>query len=382
MQLSAKVSPSQALSPDIDFPYAHGIHSLVFSSTDCVYAWPELNTRVNINQPFTEPIGFDLERIFNNTEYGSTSIGNSRKPSQTYTLLLNNPSVVAGLHSIWTNSGLPIVMRRADQKHLDYDYDSLDGKLNIALPASRQSRLSGIYYLLSDRWTDHNLFHWTYDSIARLRIFFKLREYHPEIRLLCIGSHNLSFHKEWLDLLSLTDSVVTVEGNNSYQVDQLLCTPRVGLNSPVNIGKHLQWLLWQAGLELPLELCRRKDIFINRRTPAVRSLLNCDEISKIARSHGFVQIFLEDYSVINKLILAQSCNRLIGISGSGMSLLSFMHEGSTVLEITHDKLDCPAHLIHSMAMNHNYGYCMGRCVGNERIDLDPDIFSRSISLMP
>ncbi len=382
MRKLLKFKSDQILTPDIDFPYVADPEGLFSPGYDCVYAWPEDSIQLNISRPYTDKAGFDMERMLKRTDYGLQGLELTKKPSHTYTLSLRNSLIASCVHAVWTSAGVPLVMRRADQKKLDYDYSAIDDSHNIAMPNAPFEYLEGSYYLLSDRWTGHNLYHWTYDAVARLKVYFELKKHAPKLRLLCIGEHSLSFHTEWLELLDISDQVVRVSEHVDYQIDQLIITPRVGLSAPVNIGRHLNELLCRAGLQLPDDLVNRKNIFINRRPGTVRSLLKSDTISACLRNQGFIEVFLEDFTIIEKLILAQSCKRLVGMSGSGMFVLSFMRERSSVLEITHNKADCPAHLVHSMCMNHNYGFCMGEYRGNEQIDLDPDTLDMCLSLMP
>ena len=370
-----------AITPDIDFPFATNAFNLFANSYDCCYIWPEFFHHLKLKETFTATLGFSTDNYLSKHPNPISLIKSISKASHTYTLALNNATITAQNHTVWTSDLLPIVSRRADHKNLHYEYDSIKNVLNLMRPDGNPKHLRGSYYLLSDRWTEGNLYHWTYDSISRLAIFFELRKIYPDLKLLCINDHNLVFHQEWLRLLNLSQDVLTYSSHASYCVEHLLYTPRIGLTSPVNMGSHFSKLLEVSGIQpSPLSLIS-KNLFINRRA-GPRALINSGEICCILKEYHFHQVYLEDFSITGKLLLALSCKRLIAIGGSGMFLLSFMQPGSSVLEIAHDKSDCPAHLIHSFAVQHNYGYCVGRHVLNEQIQLDPLILKACINIMP
>jgi capsular polysaccharide biosynthesis protein len=378
-----KFRSEHLLTPDIDFRYVLDLAELCDANvSDCVYPWPENNLHPELSDTYTASLGFSLERMYAETEEGQQGIEFTRSASQTYTMSLKDAVLISQNHVVWTSSGKPVIMRRADQKRLDYDYSQAEDIHNILLPASKCKRLNGNFYLLSDRWTGHNLYHWTYDALTRLEIYFQLRTYLPDLKLLCLGNHNLSFHTEWLELLGLKDEIVTVSNSNDYSIEKLLITPRIGLSSPINMGLHLNRLLCRSGLELPEELVGRKKLFINRKAGHVRSLVNSNEITSILISHGFLEILLEEFNIAEKLVLAQSCMSLVALAGSGMFTLSFMRKGSSVLEITHDKARCSAHLIHGLCMGHKYGFCIGQHIEPENIYLDPQLLEACLKLMP
>ena len=370
------------LTPDIDFCRVYQLTALSRSNSDVVFDWPERKQTMELREPFTSLLGSGMEQILSTAANGQHWVKAISKPSHSLLLSLITPLIVSQTHTVWTSSHKPIITRRADQKHLDYDFDTLTGGLNLVTPKNNLRKLSGPFFLLSDRWTSHNLYHWTYDSLARIPIYIELKKQIPGLQLLLIGQHNLSFHREWLDLLGITGEIYTVDHTCDYVIDNLFYMPRIGLNSPVNVGFHLSKLLAAAQLELPLDLIGRKKIFINRRSGNIRSLVNSELVSACLRANGYIELFLEDFSIMQKLVLAQSCAKLVGISGSGMFFLSFMRPGSCILEITHNKIDCPAHYIHSISMNHHYGYVQGNCLPGEIIDLNLLHLQRALDLMP
>lgn len=64
-----------------------------------------------------------------------------------------------------------------------------------------------------------------------------------------------------------------------------------------------------------------------------RMILNEEELLPYLYKVGFEKIYLEDYSVENKIKLFQETITVVGPMGGGLSFISFMKEGSKVVEI-------------------------------------------------
>lgn len=135
--------------------------------------------------------------------------------------------------------------------------------------------------MLSAKWSSHNFYHWIYDSVAKLAIYSRLKPIFPELRLLLAGSHSQRFHEETFALLNINQQDITVlPYGYQYKLEKLLYTPAIGTCSPVNTPLHLKEVVKLMELDVTADLCRRKDIFINRR-PGVRSIINNDDIESV-----------------------------------------------------------------------------------------------------
>jgi len=376
------VDINSAVTADSDFPVVHSLAELFTAEIDSVYTWGEPTLRLAFGQSFTEPLGFTTNRYWGQTQYGLQGLSDASRASHTHTLSLRDAILIADNHAVWNSLGEPVLISRGDQKQYNFDYDWQKNCLCTIKPSSYYTLLAGSYFLLSGRWTSHNLYHWIYDSMAKLAIYLRIRSFYPGLKLLLVGRHCQSFHKETFALLNINQEDITVlPFGSQYKLEKLLYTPSIGTCSPVNTPLYLNEVVKLMELELTDDLCRRKDIFINRR-PGTRSMTNNNEIESIFRSHGFISIFLEDYTLAEKIMLAQSSRRIAGLGGSGMAMISFMKPRGSVLEITHEKADCPAHLNHAFANKHHYGYLFGQCLPGERIHLNPEVLAQALSLMP
>jgi capsular polysaccharide biosynthesis protein len=74
-------------------------------------------------------------------------------------------------------------------------------------------------------------------------------------------------------------------------------------------------------------------VYISRRKSSRRKIANEVDILPLLRQTGFVEVFCEDLSFKEQVILFSKVKYLVANHGAGMSNMLFMAEGSSVLEL-------------------------------------------------
>lgn len=182
----------------------------------------------------------------------------------------------------------------------------------------------------------HNYCHFVLDVLPSLQFLFdENSRYDSSVRLL-IHSKSPSFVFQWLSLLGIPSSSLVEISGPRVAVNQYLLpaphyaralTSQFGFSLSLYSPSALRFLRSKAlahpaliDLTDQVNLQRRK-IFINRKSPCFRRIINLDEVASLIYSFGYEEFFLDDMSVLEQLALFRSASHVLAIHGAGLANL-------------------------------------------------------------
>lgn len=194
-----------------------------------------------------------------------------------------------------------------------------------------------VYYFI---YNTENYFHFIYDTLPYLYCYLELRKSSPTVKLLMNyidenRSDHLQYIKEALQLLGVNSSDIIIHNsNNKYETVYLSSSlTHNGLsNSPprdeiFEIYDLMIENAWKQSEDINFQLYDK--IYISRRTSTGKSniqnigtnytnrrrLMNEDELVDTLEKCGFKEIFGENYTFLEKVILFNSAKEVIGAIG-------------------------------------------------------------------
>jgi hypothetical protein len=187
-----------------------------------------------------------------------------------------------------------------------------------------------------------NYYHYIYDTLPYLISFLKLKKNIPELKLLMNYPNdnmdkNYRFIDEPLSLLGITnDDILIVKEDIEYSTVYISTsyTHSDKKNSPPKpeIYKFYKKLI----SKVPKNNLTPKKIYISRRVnknsdfsnigtnyTTRRVLVNEDEIVNFVKTKGFVEVFTENLSFVEKINLFRNADSVIGSIGGGLCNVLF-----------------------------------------------------------
>jgi hypothetical protein len=174
-------------------------------------------------------------------------------------------------------------------------------------------------------------YHFTLECLPKL---FMLREYLPDSTLV-FPKKIQKFHSGWFELLGIKNILFLDE-------DEVAKTPLVITTSfPARDLNHhdlimpefSNWVL--SHLKDPLSLNFKK-IFIGRKDPLHRKLINVQEVKDVLTQAGFTYVVMEDHSVADQLRIFSNAEQMVSVHGASLSNLCFSKAGTKVLDLMHE----------------------------------------------
>jgi len=234
-----------------------------------------------------------------------------------------------------------------EENGMKYDYcqPSLD-KANIIS--------SDVYFFI---YNTENYYHFIYDTLPYLYCFFKLRKQNKNIKLLMNYNKNknnlLPFVKESLELLNITkDDIIIHKFNNVYK--NLYCSNSLthdGIsNQPprkeiFEIYKKMTTNALQQSFKY--KNISFDKIYISRRTwinnnvtdnigtnyTTRRRMMNEDDLVNKLLENGFTELFGENYSMLEKILLFYNAKIIIGAIGGTIANCVFANKNTEIITI-------------------------------------------------
>jgi hypothetical protein len=218
-----------------------------------------------------------------------------------------------------------------EENNMNFDYNNIElGNKNIILEP--------VYFFI---YNTENYFHFIYDTLPYLYSFLQFKKTNPKIKLLMnfINKNKndfIPFVIEALELLDITrDDIIIHNTNNIY--NQLYLSSSLTHNGLSNLPPRKEifeiydLMIKNARLkyEIGIKNLNLKKIYISRRTWTNKSnlknigtnytnrrkLMNEDDLVELLEKDNFNEIFGENYNFLEKVILFNNAEEVIGSIG-------------------------------------------------------------------
>lgn len=198
-----------------------------------------------------------------------------------------------------------------------------------------------------------NYYHFIYDTLPYLISYFHLKKHIPHLKILMNyptpqSKNFYNFVIEFLDLLGIKKNFIEiVDKRKKYKEIYISSSFTHGINSNLpprkEIYKFYQSILNNINSE---EITNNKKIYISRRTwlhndfsnigtnyTLRRKMENENDLVNYLTSKGFVEVFTENLSTIEKLILFKNVTHVIGSIGGGLCNVLFSKKETNLITI-------------------------------------------------
>jgi len=201
------------------------------------------------------------------------------------------------------------------------------------------SKIDGNPYFFFIYNTD-NYYHFVYDTLPYLITFFELKKEIPNLKLLMNYPNYQKFEHykfviEFLQILSINKDDITIV-NPSIVYDNIYVSNSYTHDGKSNIKPRNEVYEFYNTIvnsitndnkkeKLPTKIYISRRTWINKDTSNIgtnyttkRRLLNEDEIVEYLKTKGFVEVFTENLSTHEKIILFNNAEHIIGPIGGGL----------------------------------------------------------------
>lgn len=186
-----------------------------------------------------------------------------------------------------------------------------------------------------------NYYHFVYDSLPYLISYFKIKSEVSNLKLLMNYPNNqkkdfYKFVTEFLELLSISENDISIVDPHTEYGELFISTSythdgKSNLPPRNEIYDFYQNIVDTVKNKNITNISLPKKIYISRRTwisndtsnigtnyTTKRKLANEDDVVEFFKSKGFVEIFSENLSTDQKILLFNSANHIVGPIGGGL----------------------------------------------------------------
>lgn len=218
-----------------------------------------------------------------------------------------------------------------------------------------------------------NYYHFIYDTLPYLITFIKLKEINKNIKLLMsypnFQSNNFyPFVKEFLSILKIEDDDIVISSNDTlYEEIYISSSYTHGIDSNLEPREEIfdfyRKIVDLAKVKFDKEKKYPDKIYISRRTwthndfsnigtnyTSKRKLVNEDNLVDFLKSKGYVEVFTEKMTTIEKIQMFSNVNSVIGAIGGGLCNILFSKENVKLTAIISPTfLDINKRFLHSFS---------------------------------
>jgi len=220
--------------------------------------------------------------------------------------------------------GIPLQGHRVVNRFTNFPDDQL--LIWLMQHENRQmERLDGVTLPLYGDWSG-NFWHWCYQTLP-----------------LALSAHRSGFSGSYLvpavpfaaqslELIGIPPERIVVAGAADYYLECMCLIRKLPGAAPANLEALLEVReLFRARFADP---GREHRIYVSRNgsPDALRRIVNEAQLEALLEAYGFVTLHLEKLPFAEQLSYLCNCSALVGPHGAGMTHLSFMPEGSLVVE--------------------------------------------------
>lgn len=232
--------------------------------------------------------------------------------------------------------------------------------------------IGGNSLLLNGTWANE-YYHFVNETIPKWLLATLV---FPEVYFdtIIIGEQNKPYIKQWFQLLGIKfGSILYAKANRQYKCENLY-VPFLP-SDPGRTSNFYTDFLRQKLVSLnPITSGLPKKLFLNRSTK--RKLTNSTELYTKLKPLGFVELYLEDFSVIQQLNLMRQAEFIVAPHGA--ALVNTLNFTGCLVELVGKNYQNPCYYDISLVLGNDYYYY--QCDDNfGDLNINTDEFVKSIS---
>ena len=212
------------------------------------------------------------------------------------------------------------------------------------------------YILAFDEWSN-GYFHWMCDVLPRL---MSIKSILPECILLLPEIYTESFILESLKMIGC-NNIKMIPKNSYVKAPNLIVPEHIAPTG--NYNPDVMEQLQNALLWINADHSQKNsgiNIYVSRKKALYKFILNEEEVFKTLEAYQFNIVFLEDYSLHEKIPIIKNSSVMIGMHGANFTNMLFMKKNSFILEFR-KKGDANNNAFFSLAsglgINYLYQFC-------------------------
>lgn len=216
---------------------------------------------------------------------------------------------------------------------------------------------------IANGWYD-SYYHFTLECLPKL---FLMKDF-IDNSILVFPSKLSSFHMQWFSILN----VHHIQFINENEVVKAKVSITSSFSSR-DLNHHD--LITPDFRDWVLSKIKQKDklyntkIFIGRKNPKFRILLNNDDVVKMLNRYGFVYLEMEDFSVEDQISIFNNAKQIICLHGAALSNICFCKPNTKIIDLMHE--DFKQWCFLKLAIILNLNYSIFTCKGNNQVDKLP-----------
>jgi hypothetical protein len=235
-----------------------------------------------------------------------------------------------------------------------YEENGLKFDYKESIPLNINYIIFDVYFFI---YNTENYYHFIYDTLPYLYCFLKLKEKNKNIKLLMNYNKNknyfLPFVKESLELLNIKDNDILIHDNNNIYSNLYFSNSLTHDNLSNNPPRKEIFEIYKIMIENAKKNItnffsfKHDNIYISRRTwinekqtdnigtnyTTKRKLMNEDELVDNLKKKDFIEIFGENYSMTEKILLFNNAQTIIGAIGGTICNCVFCNDKCKIVSI-------------------------------------------------
>ena len=246
-----------------------------------------------------------------------------------------------------------ILVSPYDEKVMSLNKESFyDGEWFPSFPEEYTIHTDPVFFFC---YNFENYYHFLYDTLPYIVHYRELKKSIPNLKILVGAKKFYNFNLEMFDILGLNDDLIYISPSVMYSTIHVGLSLTKGNDPPDPRIYHL-FKTEKTLNNLP------KKIYISRRShihgdlsnmgtdyTSRRRLVNEDALVEYLASQGYVEIFCERMTMIEKINLFSNATDIVGCIGGGMANLLFSRPETNVWCIVSPEF---------LNINYRFRFCM------------------------
>lgn len=212
----------------------------------------------------------------------------------------------------------------------------------------RKIKIDNACLSITNGWAD-SYYHFTLECLPKL---YLMRDF-IEKSTLIFPSKLTSFHKQWFDILNIHN--IRLINEDEIVKAQVAITSNFSardLNHHHLITPDFRdWVLSKIKQN---KTTYYKKIFIGRKNPKFRILLNKENVIKMLNNYGFVYLEMEDFLVEEQVRIFNNAQQIICLHGAALSNICFCKPNTKIIDLMHEDFKQWCFLKLAIILNLNY----------------------------